>query len=66
MNFDFDSSTYTRYLRLVLDIRGSFGTTYTVNDLIDARGVYLISRVQEPGVNRTTCNVLSAKISSRS
>lgn len=65
MNFDFDSSTYTRYLRLVLDIRGSFGTTYTVNDLIDARGVYLISRVQE-GVNRTTCNVLSAKISSRS
>ena len=65
MNFDFDSSTYTRYLRLVLDIRGSFGTTYTVNDLIDARGVYLISRVQE-GVNRTTCNVLPAKISSRS
>lgn len=66
MNFDFDSSTYTRYLSLVLDIRGSFGTTYnTVNDLIDARGVYLISRVQE-GVNRTTCNVLSAKISSRS
>ena len=65
MNFDFDSSTYTRYLRLVLDIRGSFGTTYTVNDLIDARGVYLISRVQE-GVNRTTCNVLSAKMSSRS
>ena len=65
MNFDFDSSTYTRYLRLVLDIRGSFGTTYTVNDLIDARGVYLISGVQE-GVNRTTCNVLSAKISSRS
>ena len=65
MNFDFDSSTYTRYLRLVLDIRSSFGTTYTVNDLIDARGVYLISRVQE-GVNRTTCNVLSAKISSRS
>ena len=66
MNFDFDSSTYTRYLRLVLDIRGSFGTTYnTVNDLFDARGVYLISRVQE-GVNRTTYNVLSAKISSRS
>ena len=65
MNFDFDSSTYTRYLRLVLNIRGSFGTTYTVNDLIDARGVYLISRVQE-GVNRTTCNVLSAKMSSRS
>ena len=64
MNFDFDQSICPRYPRLVLDIRGSFGAT--VNVLIDARGVYLILRVQEPGVNRTTCNVLSAKISSRS
>ena len=64
MNFDFDQSIYPRHPRLFLDIRGSFGAT--LNDLIDAWGVYLILRVQEPGVNRTTSNVLSAKISSRS
>ena len=50
MNFDFDQSICPRYPRLVVDIRGSFGAT--VNDLIDARGVYLVLGTQEGAFNR--------------